>query len=187
MGEAIALNGAPGAGGFPLETERLLIRPLRPDDAEQLHQVYGDPEAMRCIPSGCTASVEETARRIARLVDCQARWGMSLWAVVEKASGRVLGDCGLVPVEGRGPEVEVAYRLGRAHWGKGYATEAARACLAYGFGRLKLGRIVAITDPEHRASRQVMEKIGMRFEGPASCYGRSVVVYAAANPGDPDP
>ncbi len=168
--------------GFPLETARLLIRPIRPDDAEQLHPVYGDPEVMRRIPSGPSDSLETTRQRVARYVDYQERYGHSLWAVIERASGRVIGDCGLFPVEGRGPEVEVAYRLGRAAWGQGYATEAATACLRYGFEQLGLDRIIAITDPDHTASRRVMEKLGMTYDGPRLFYGREMVQYAATTP-----
>ena len=162
-----------------LETERLLIRPIRSDDAEQLHAVYGDPEVMRRIPSGLSDSLDTTRQRVARYADYQGRYGYSLWAVIERASGRIVGDCGLFPVEGRGPEVEVAYRLGRAVWGRGYATEAAAACLRYGFDRLDLDRIIAITDPDHVASRRAMEKIGMAFEGTRAFYGRALVQYAA--------
>ena len=157
----------------------MLIRPPRSEDAEQLHAVYGDPEAMRCIPGGAAASIEETRRRVARYIDVQAEWGFTLWAVVEKSSGQIIGDCGLFPLEGRGPEVEIAYRFGHAHWGRGYATEAAGACLAYGLQRLRLGRIVAVTRPEHVASRRVMEKIGLRYEGTRLHYGHPVVLYAA--------
>ena len=167
---------------FPLETERLLIRPIRPEDAEQLHVVYGDPDVMRCIPSGPADSLDTTRQRVARYIDYQDRYGHSLWAIVEKASGRVVGDCGLFPVEGRGPEVEVAYRLARAVWGRGYATQAAAACLGYGFDRLGLDRIIAITDPDHWASRRVMEKLGMTYAGTRAFYGREMVEYAATRP-----
>ena len=167
---------------FPLETARLLIRPIRPEDAEQLHAVYGDPDVMRWIPSGPADSLETTRRRVARYIDEQDRSGFSLWAVIERASGRVIGDCGLFPVEGRGPEVELAYRLGRSAWGRGYATEAAATCLRYGCERLGLDRIIAITDPDHTASRRVIEKLGMSYDGTRKFYGREMVQYAATRP-----
>lgn len=163
---------------LPLETERLLIRPIRPDDAADLHAVYSDPAVMRCIPSGTADTLEATHRRIGLLIEHQDVHGFSLWAVVEKASGRVVGDCGLLLVEGRGPEVEVAYRLGRAAWGRGYATEAARASVGFGLDVLGLQRVIAVTVPDHLASRRVMEKIGMVFQGTACFYGRDVVLYA---------
>jgi RimJ/RimL family protein N-acetyltransferase len=150
---------------FPLETERLLIRPPCSEDAEQLHAVYGDPEAMRCIPGGAAASIEETRRRVARYIDVQAECGFTLWAVVEKSSGQIIGDCGLFPLEGRGPEVEIAYRFGRAHWGRGYATEAARAFLALGFDGMGFHRIIGRTEARNAPSARVLEKLGMRREG----------------------
>jgi RimJ/RimL family protein N-acetyltransferase len=141
---------------FPLETERLLLRPTRPEDAEELHHaVDADPVAMRWIPSSPSGTVEASRRRVARMMEHQAAHGFSLWAVVERASGRIIGDCGLLLVEWRGPEVEVAYRLGRAFWGRGYATEAARESVRFGLDKLGLDRIIALADPAHTASRRV--------------------------------
>jgi ribosomal-protein-alanine N-acetyltransferase len=168
---------------LPLETERLLIRPVEPTDAAELHEaVYADPVTMRWIPSGPSDTVEASERRIARLIEHQQANGFSLWAVAERTSGRLVGDCGLLLVEWRGPEVELAYRLGREFWGRGYATEAGRACVRFGLGELGLDGVIAITDPAHTASRRVMEKIGMTFEGPARYYDRDLVRYAAIKP-----
>jgi PPOX class probable F420-dependent enzyme len=83
--------------------------------------------------------------------------------------------------------VELAYRFGRASWGRGYATEAAGACLRYGFERLGLERIIAITAPDHLASRRVMEKNGLTLVGMASFYGRELVQYAIERPGNSSP
>ena len=94
-------------------------------------------------------------------------------------SGRcVFGDCGLFLVEGRGPEVEVAYHFGKEWWGHGYATEAASACLAYGFRECGLEEIIAISYPQHTASRRVMEKSGMKYVGTARYYEIDVVKYS---------
>ena len=96
-----------------------------------------------------------------------------------RATGEFIGDCGLVYVEGKGPEVEVAYHLTKEWWGRGLATEAARACLDYGFRELGLREIIAICFPEHVASRRVMEKAGMRYVGPARYYELDLVKYVA--------
>ena len=169
---------------FPIETERLLIRPMRPEDAVALHAVYGDPVVMRRIPSGASDSLETTRRKVARFAEHQATHGFSLRAVVEKASGRVIGNCGLLLVEWRGPDVEVAYRLARSVWGQGYATEAARACVRFGLDVLGLDRVIALTDPDHLASRRVMEKIGLTYLGPARFFDRDLVLYATPGPTD---
>jgi PPOX class probable F420-dependent enzyme len=109
--------------------------------------------------------------------------GYSLWPVREKATGKIVGDCGLFLTEGTGPEVEIAYRFGRLSWGKGYATEAAGACLRFGFEERGLEQIVAVTSPDHIASRRVMEKNGLTFVGTETYYGRPMVKYAINRPG----
>ncbi len=171
-------NRAPAADDrFPIETERLLIRPFRPSDAEAIFETWGDPEAMRWIPSGAHPDVETSRQRIGRFIEHQERHGFSLWPVIEKATGRILGDCGLILVEWKGPDVELAYRFGRAAWSKGYATEAAAASLRYGFDVAGLDQIIAVTHPDHVASRRVMEKNGMQFAGTARLYGMELVRY----------
>jgi ribosomal-protein-alanine N-acetyltransferase len=102
--------------------------------------------------------------------------GFAMAAVVERASGRVIGDCGLQPLEG-GPDVELGYRLGSAYRGRGYATEAGRAWLTYGLETLGLERIVAVAWPENVGSWRVMEKCGMRRVGSGEHYGHETVVY----------
>ncbi|MGD1995669.1 MAG: GNAT family N-acetyltransferase [Anaerolineae bacterium] len=166
--------------GFPLETERLLIRPVAPEDAGDLHEAYGDPEVMRIIPGGASESLEATQRRLQKLIEHQNEHGFSMWSVVEKESGKVIGVCGLILVEGKGPDIEVAYQFARAHWGKGHATEAARECIRFGLEELMLAGIVGMTIPTHIASRRVMEKAGMTYEGTGRFYNRDMVLYAAS-------
>ncbi|MGA2971254.1 MAG: GNAT family N-acetyltransferase [Candidatus Bathyarchaeia archaeon] len=167
---------------LPLETERLWIQLFRLEDAERLHIVFSDPEVMARIRAGPSPSIEVTRQRLARIMEHQDKNGFSMWALIEKGSGVLIGDCGLILVEWRGPEVELAYEIGRAFWGKGYATEAARACLRFGFENLKLSRIIALTDADHLASRRVIEKIGMKNDGIVHYYGRSLVQYSATKP-----
>lgn len=163
---------------LPLETERLRIRPFSLDDVEAHHsRIAGDAEVMRVSPRGASPSVERTREAVERYIADQREHGFSLWAVDERDTREYVGCCGLSLVEGRGPDVEVAYRFARDRWGKGYATECTRACLAYGLGELGLPRIVAMTAPDHAASRRVMEKSGMRFVGPATFYGLDLVLY----------
>ena len=166
-----------GRDHFPIVTERLLIRPFEPSDADAMFETWGDPEAMRRIPSGPHPDVETSRQRIGRFTEHQKTHGFSLWPVIEKATGRILGDCGLILVEGKGPDVELAYRFGRVAWGKGFATEAAGACLRFGFDVAGLETIVAVTSPQHVASRRVMEKNGMRLVGTVQLYGRELVKY----------
>jgi RimJ/RimL family protein N-acetyltransferase len=163
--------------GARIETDRLELRPLTIADLGALHELYADPGAMR-YAGGSTGSVEESEARLRRLIEHQERHGFSLWAVVERGSGNVIGDAGLVLLEHRGPEIELGYRLKTPAWGKGYATEAAAAWIAYGFDELDLARIVGVTHPENVASQRILEKIGMRFERVTTYDGGPARLYA---------
>ena len=169
---------------LPLSTERLVIRPYREDDATALHEVFGSPEVMKWTPSPPSKDVAETAQRLARTMAFTARQppGMGLWALQLKKPAEFLGQVGLFPVEGKGPEVEVAYELAPRVWGHGYATEAARALIDYGFGELGLQRIVALILPDNARSRNVASKCGLALEGPGRFYGLDLVVYARERP-----
>ena len=169
---------------LPLETERLVIRPYRDDDASALHEVFGSPEVMKWTPSPPSKDVAETRERLGRTMAFTARQppGMGLWALELKQSTEFLGQVGLFPVEGKGPEVEVAYELAPRVWGRGYATEAARVLIAYGFGELALRRIVALILPDNARSRNVASKCGMTLEGPGRFYNLDLVVYARGRP-----
>ena len=169
---------------LPLRTERQVIRPYRDDDATALHEVFGSPEVMRWTPSPPSKDVPETAQRLARTMAFTARQspGFGLWALELKTPSEFLGQVGLFPVEGKGPEVEVAYELAPRVWGHGYATEAARALVEYGFGELGLRRIVALILPDNARSRNVAAKCGMTLEGPGRFYGLDLLVYAREAP-----
>jgi RimJ/RimL family protein N-acetyltransferase len=108
--------------------------------------------------------------------------GMGLWALEHKDTAEFLGQVGLFPVEGKGPEVEVAYELAPRVWGHGYATEAARKLVEYGFGTLGLRRIVALILPDNARSRNVASKCGMTLEGPGRFYNLDLLVYARESP-----
>jgi ribosomal-protein-alanine N-acetyltransferase len=163
---------------LPEPTERLSYRPLEPDDAEALHRVWGDPEVVRYLPSGPSATLAETAARVDRHSAWFAERGYGLCAVVERESGRVVGVCGLFPVDWKGPDVEVAYHFAQEVWNRGYATEAAGAWVRTGLDERGLDRVVALAFPANRASTRVMEKIGMRFDSEVDLYGESLVRYS---------
>jgi ribosomal-protein-alanine N-acetyltransferase len=167
---------------LPLRTKRLLVRPFRETDANELHDALGSPEVMKWTPSPPSKDVAETAQRLARTIAFTARQppGLGLWALELRESGVLLGQVGLFPVEGKGPEVEVAYELAPRAWGHGYATEAARALIAYGFGELGLTRIVALILSDNERSRNVATKCAMTLEGPGRFYGLDLLVFARA-------
>jgi RimJ/RimL family protein N-acetyltransferase len=166
-----------------MQTERLSLRPLTPDDAEDFYDVFSDPEVLRYTPSGPPESVEQARRWLQERVDRGDNVpGVRTCAVVlreieggidghiDGRGGGVIGTAGIVPIEGHEGEYEVAYHLGRAHWGKGLATEAARAWLAFGFTTMKLSRIIGLTYEANVASRKVLTKVGMIERGETDKY-----------------
>jgi RimJ/RimL family protein N-acetyltransferase len=139
--------------------------------------VYGDPEVMRYSLAGaCTA--EGSLARLHGLIQHEERHGFSKWGVCERASGRLVGDCGIQLLEG-GPDVELGFHLRRSAWGQGYATEAARACLAAAFAGLGLDQVIAIVAPGNAASARVLEKIGMQRAGKREALGRTWDLFTA--------
>jgi RimJ/RimL family protein N-acetyltransferase len=158
-----------------LETPRLILRPLREDDAEALHTaVYGDPAVTW---DGTAVTLEDTRAAVAAKVAHHAERGFGMLAVIDRADGSVLGFGGLQHLEG-GPEVEVGYYLARRAWGRGLGTEIARAAVGWGFRMLGLERIVAVVRPGNAASKGVLAKAGLRFDHRAHHYGEDVEVWA---------
>ncbi|WP_435010625.1 GNAT family N-acetyltransferase [Tundrisphaera lichenicola] len=147
-----------------LETDRLTLRHLTPDDLDALEAIQSDPMVMRYFPSA-PRSRDETLRDLERCIAWQAEHGFSLWAALDRLDGRLIGRCGLLPqsLQGR-KEVEIAYLIAPTHWGRGLATEAALAIRDHGFDRLGLDRLVSIIHRDNLASRRVAEKAGLRPE-----------------------
>lgn len=147
-----------------LETERLILRRLTVDDVDNLWELDSDPAVMRYLNGGTPTPREVIARELLPgfLRDYARGDGYGFWAVVEKDSGRFLGWISLRPSEDGAPgDATLGYRLRRAAWGRGYATEAARALIDTGFADLGARRILATTYQDNLGSRRVMEKVGM--------------------------
>lgn len=161
---------------LPLVTERLAIRPLVLSDADALFAVWSDPEVMRYIPAPPATSVDEVRASITKRMETPGPLGA--WAVSRRDDLTVVGIVALVPVARIGPEVEIAYHLRRDAWGRGYATEAAAACVAYGRDEAGLARILGLTFAENVASQRVLAKIGMVRVGLTErFYGRALVEH----------
>ena len=161
-----------------LTTERLLLRPFTPADEPAMHAIYSDPEVMRFVGHGPHRSLGETSAALRAYGDMLARRGYSFLAVVERETGAVIGDGGLHPLGGTGPEVELGYTLARAAWGRGYATELGRALVDHARTALGVPVVVAQVEPENVASRRVLEKLGMREREVRTAYGRPHLLYA---------
>jgi RimJ/RimL family protein N-acetyltransferase len=149
-----------------LRTSRLLLRGWRDADRDPFARIGADAEAMLHYPS--TLSRAESDARADQYAAEWARDGFGKWAVEIPGVAPFAGSVGLAvpPFEASfTPCIEVGWRLAREHWGQGYATEAARAALEFGFAQMGLKEIVAFTVPANTRSIRVMEKLGMRFEG----------------------
>lgn len=148
-----------------LETERLILRHLIPEDLDALFALYRDPEIRRYFPEG-VLTLEETREELEWFLNGHPRHPeLGLWVTIHKETGRFIGRCGLLPwtIEGQ-EEVEIAYLLDKAFWHHGFATEAALGIFHYGFEKLHLARLICMIDPENIASQRVAERIGMTFE-----------------------
>ena len=151
-----------------LETDRLLLREMTLSDLDALLLVLGDAESMRYYPK--PFDCEMVQKWIDRQRRNYAQHGMGLWAMVLKATGEVIGDCGLVwqEVEGH-QELEIGYHVRRDQQMQGYATEAAYACQDYAFnvlGRVGVARrrhrVISLIRPENIPSRRVAQKNGLK-------------------------
>jgi len=162
---------------LPLVTERLRLRPATIDDFEAWHAIARDAE--EAWFGAASSTLADSQARLEKHAQHQESHGFALWVVELRSTGEVIGITGLTHLED-GPEIEVGYRFLRRCWGHGYATEAAKASLAFGLGELGLERIVAVTRPDNRASRRVLEKCGLRFVGTTHVYGDEHVKYAVS-------
>jgi RimJ/RimL family protein N-acetyltransferase len=161
-----------------LTTRRLWLRPFGPADHDAAHAVYADPEVMRWVGHGAHRTEAETRSALRGYADALAKRGYGFVAVIERETGTLIGDAGLHPLGGRGPDIELGYTLARASWGRGYGTEIARALAEYAFGVLGATRVVAQVEPDNRASRHVLEKLGMTAQETRMAHGRPHLLYA---------
>jgi RimJ/RimL family protein N-acetyltransferase len=174
-----------------LRTERLLLRRWRDTDLEPFARLNADPEVMRYYPAPLTQAESDALARRARTEISERGWG--LWALEVVGGEAFIGFVGLAEPRFAAhftPAVEVGWRLVRSHWGQGYATEAAREVIQFGFGELDLDEIVSFTSVINDRSRKVMERLGMRrdpgddFEHPSVPAGplRAHVLYRLSRP-----
>lgn len=151
-----------------IETERLILRPWQKEDLEPFAEMNADARVREYFP-GILTSQESDA--FVELISAHIeKFGWGLWAASLIETGEFIGFIGLkevnftAPFNKERPAVEIGWRLGFNHWGKGYATEGAKAVLRYGFDTLGLEEIVSFTVVKNLRSRHVMEKIGMRHD-----------------------
>ncbi len=148
-----------------LETDRLLLRPLRLTDAEDVFAYAGDPEMTHYTTWTAHRSLADSRHFLQAKLRSYAHGEPSNWGVVLAASGRLIGTCGFVSWNPDHRRAEIGYALARRHWGQGLTTEAVRAVVDFSFRQTELYRLQALCLIPNLASARVMEKVGMRYEG----------------------
>jgi len=146
-----------------IDTARLILRSWRDADVDPFHAICSDPLVMAML--GPVMSREQVATRIGQMQAMQQELGHCFWAVERRDDARLIGWCGVIrgdagPVDGK---AELGWRLASDCWGQGYASEAARGALAWTFDHLPDDAAWAITSVENRASRAVMDRLGMVY------------------------
>ncbi len=146
---------------FILETDRLYLREITPDDAHHAYLLNSDPEVIKYTGDPPFDSVE-AAREFLENYSDYRNYGYGRWAVIRKADNEFLGWCGLKFHE---HEIDLGFRFFKKYWNNGYATEAAVACIKYGLETLNMKTIVGRAMAENLASINVLKKTGMQYEG----------------------
>ena len=163
-----------------IETGRLLLRPMRPEDVDELLHIFADPAVMASF-GVAPFDRPQMERWVRRNLDHQARYGYGLYSVILKANGLLVGNCGLEHLEdGDAREAELGYDFRSDYWNRGLATEAAAAVRDHAFGVLEIPRLISLIRQGNAASRRVAEKIGMRHEADITRYGQDYWRYALA-------
>jgi [ribosomal protein S5]-alanine N-acetyltransferase len=162
-----------------IETERLLIRKWDlARDVDDALEIYGDLQTMRFIPCGAL-NREQTERLLTRFVERDDRDGFGIWPVVLKSERRVIGECGITYIPCHENDIEIAWIFNRAYYGKGYATEAARAVKEYAFAQAGVAQLYALIDRANAASIAVANRLGMDFDRVIRAYRRDLMRYRA--------
>lgn len=160
-----------------LNTARLRLRRFRREDADAVFAIIGDDVAMQYYPR--TFDRDDAKQWVERNLRRYTEHGHGLFAVMLKERDSVIGDCGVIHqiVEGE-PQLEIGYHFRRDHWGHGYATEAARACMDLTFDTLGASKVISLIRPENVPSRRVAERNGMKLEREVMHYNLLHLVYA---------
>jgi ribosomal-protein-alanine N-acetyltransferase len=162
---------------FTIQTKRLFLRPFQESDLPAYHaQIGSDPDVMRYLPGGQALPQEEFKSWVDHFIEHWQARGYGFLVAELRSTGQLIGDCGLQWLDDLN-EVEVGYAFGKAYWGQGYASEAARASLRWGFEDLGLASIVAVTHIDNHPSRQLLQKLGLRYLGQVTAYGGEVTHF----------
>lgn len=163
--------------GMTLETERLILDTWRNDDWTEFRPIATEPEVMRYITGGAAWSDEKIRSFVDAQVETYRNRGFCRWKLLEKPTRKLIGFCG-AGIWRDAPDPEIGWWLTRSHWGRGLAIEAAVLALRDAFERARLERLISVARPDNTASRRIMEKLGLEFEGEFESQSVTMVRYA---------
>jgi len=149
----------------PLSTARLILRPLRLDDASAVFHYAHNPEVTRYTSWDTHATVEDSRRYIQEIIAGYLRGESAELAIEHNAEKKVIGACGFKAISAEHCRAEIVFAMAKEYWGGGLMTEALRAVLAFGFGPLQLNRVFAKVDPDNMNTIRVLKRAGWVFEG----------------------
>lgn len=166
-----------------LETKRLILKTLEASDLDHLIALRTDPEVMQYIGTGAIQTENQVKEFIENAKPYLDKYGLGFYSVFEKETNHFIGQAGLFHLDFNihQSDIELAYRLHKKYWNKGYATELAKALIKYGFKKFSLSKIVAIVHPKNERSRRVMEKAGMSYHGMIDFKGSMLPCYEIFN------
>jgi RimJ/RimL family protein N-acetyltransferase len=159
-----------------LETDRLTLRMLRESDLDAYAEMCADPQVMRYIGDGQPLVRPVAWRNLAMMVGHWSLRGYGLWAAQDRSSGALVGRIGFWNPEAW-PGFELGWMLRRSAWGRGYATEGARAALQFAFTRLEQPYVISLIHPENAASIRVARRLGEHLLGATEVQGKPALVY----------
>ncbi len=160
-----------------LHTDRLILRPFRADDLDAYAAMCADPEVMEFLSAtGDPLTRADAWRQMSMFLGHWQLRGYGTWAVEERATGAFVGRVGLHFPEGW-PDRELGWTIARAFWGKGYATEAARAAITHAFDALGWTHLVSLIHPDNRRSARLAERLGYQVRGTAEVRGLHLTTY----------
>ena len=162
-----------------IETERLRLRPFAEADITAWARLYEDPAVTRYLPGSSLAPLERTQRFYRFVTDHWAQHGFGIWAVIERATGDVIGQCGLSRVDEL-QAIELDYSLAQAYWGRGLATEAARAAVRHAFETLELPCLIALIMAGNLPSRRVAERLGCEHARDVHIFGVDLMLHTVS-------
>jgi ribosomal-protein-alanine N-acetyltransferase len=148
-----------------LETERLILRKVRPEDAKDLFEIYSDPEVAKYVPWEPVGNINDIGRWVAEHFEQYKKGSPSCWIIEHKEEKRAVGWCGFLRWQPKSGRVNIYTALSRKHWCHGYMTEAKRAVISYAFNVMGCNSILSYVHPANKAAIRVNEKLGFRTAG----------------------